>query len=260
MLTNPAIISLGIEVVRSTLFHFCDLYPKLPLVSVGCGSALIERSVRSLTKNEFIMVDPAPNSYYKMTHFENHVKEFGLPIDYAYTKDLAYKRPELTVGRACLLFLNWCSPGEDDYDLEAIRILKPRAILVIIDTKERAGSKQFHAFQNKPNIYKPLSIHNVRDPCKDKYACAHTSTSMQCLVDIDVNIPPSIEVALCGHDHSENNKPNLELLQNEEDEEFQICLLLKKIEGLHRELKDNLAYERREEPLTYEEEMKKNNK
>lgn len=173
---------------------------------------MIERSIRHLVKNEFIMVDPAPNSYYNMCDFEGHVKKLGILPDYAYTKDLIRQRPELTIGRACLVYLNWCNPGDDDYDLEAIRLLKPRAFVTVIDTNECAGSKQFHTFLKDTNVYQPLLSFSVIDPCKEKYPCAHTTIAMKVMVDFDGRLPNDKEIVVCGHDHSEANTRNIELL------------------------------------------------
>ena len=143
---NPAIHSFGFDKVVATVAQFCKTYPTLPLVSVGCGIGVVEREVRARVKNDFFLVDPAPNSFYPYAKHSIHqmVVIAGMPATHSYTSELLDTNPELVNGDACLLLLNWCDYGHNDYDLEAIRLLKPRAIVATIDKLVSAGSFQFH--------------------------------------------------------------------------------------------------------------------
>jgi hypothetical protein len=144
---NPAIGVFGIHRVISVLIGLCRSEPEMPLVSVGCGAGLLEAGGKKNVKNPFFLVDPAPSSYYpKLKNFDEVVNTCGLPTTHSSTQQLIEQHPELVDHRA-LLLLNWTGcEEEDDYDVEAIGLLKPKAIMIVYETTGIAGSPALHKF------------------------------------------------------------------------------------------------------------------
>ncbi len=209
-------LSMSPKKVVSVLTLFCKTYPDLPLVSIGSGMGIIERATSANVKNEFILVDPAPNSFFKLDYFDEVVAKYGLAPHYPYTKDLVLARPELASSPAgCILLLNWCSHGDDDYDLQALRLLRPRAVFAIVEVTGSAGSKQFHAYlKEDTTLYKPFCVYQVADPGKEKYPCSHVSISMQWLVPVTEAPPePHRRSIVCLQKHDDTNQRNLSILK-----------------------------------------------
>jgi len=212
---SPPIHSFGFKKVCRILTDFCKRYPTLPLVSVGCGIAIVEREARAQVKNDFYLVDPNPGSYYPFIENFLHrlIVEAGMPATHSYTKELVTERPELTKGNGCLLFLNWCDFGNHDYDMEAVRLLKPRAILTIVDILGSAGSEQFHRFLKSETQYKKHRIYSIKQAKKEKYACSHETISIQWLVPVNDQLECINEVTECCQVHDENNTGNIRTLE-----------------------------------------------
>jgi len=217
---NPAIHSLGFETVTDAVGEFCKTYPTLPFVSVGSGLALVERVVRARVSQPFFLVDPAPSSYYPFCkqHYHRLVVASGMPMTHSYTHELFDSNPELAKGDSCLLFLNWCDYGGDDYDLEAILLLKPRAIFVICDLYRSAGSQQFHHFLKTNKLYKPRKVYSVKQAKKETYECSHETISMQWLVRSHVDLETVGVTLQCLQTHDESNKQNIQVLATRKEE------------------------------------------
>ena len=154
---NPCLLAFTIELVAEELLKFCQHYPGLPLISVGSGFGYLERETIKLFpfQPEFILIDPAPDSYQSplplgMDQNQGQVrKQFGLKPHYALLRDLFIDQPRLFVGNCSLLLLNWCDYGKNPYDLGAVFLLRPRAIFLITHKGKSANSKQFHRYFQK---------------------------------------------------------------------------------------------------------------
>lgn len=217
---NPAIHSFGFAKVVDTVMRFCKTYPTLPLVSVGCGIGVVEREVRAMVKNDFFLIDPAPNSFYPYAKQNIHemVVIAGMPATHSYTQELVETNPELAKGDACLLLLNWCDYGHNDYDLEAIRLLKPRAIFAIIDNTGSAGSYQFHEFFKLKNDYHIQGIYRIRHKRQEKYGCSHETIEMKWFIRLTTPIKPYTEICSCRQVHDDTNAQNIMTLKSREGE------------------------------------------
>jgi hypothetical protein len=173
-MTNMCIQSYGIEESIKIVATFCLSYTDggrpPPIISVGSGTAELEYLVQTATSNkiEWICVDPNPTSFILQG------KKIFIEPAYKYVDDLVRSRPDV-VGK-CLLFLNWCSPGNSEYDMEAVKLLQPAAILTTIDFHNggagAAGGFLFHSFLKSKSYntmfstklyYKPLTPGSVID-------------------------------------------------------------------------------------------------
>jgi hypothetical protein len=187
---NKAIRSFGEEFILKYIKSFYETY-EIPMVCVGCGLGQIEKM--AMDKNprmHIICVDPYPQSY----HSESlDVKPFTVP-DYAYVNDLCITRPNI-IGN-CVIFLNWCNPNGSDYDMEAIELLKPLAILAIIESFEdsngAAGGERFHKWlRSENNDYKEVCFSNLV-PMSGEDDCLDISIEWiqrDDLEDIEIDIP-----------------------------------------------------------------------
>lgn len=99
----------------------------VPMVSVGSGPGELERRA-----GDVVCVDPAPPD--------------GCRVDAPTVPDLIRDRPEL-VGN-CTALLCWCLPNGSTYDMEAVELLRPRAVLSLLerfgDGYGAAGGQLFH--------------------------------------------------------------------------------------------------------------------
>lgn len=217
---NPAIHSFGFDRVFTLVAQFCKTYPTLPLVSVGCGIGIVERQVRVKVSNDFFLVDPAPTSFYPYAKHNAHemIVTAGMPATHSYTKELVLTNPEIAKGDACLLLLNWCDYGLNDYDLEAIRLLKPRAIFAITDNTGSAGSTQFHEFFKTRNEYNIQSIYRIKHGKQEKYACSHETIEMKWYIRHTKPIQPYTEIYPCLQSHDDENAQNIMVLKAREAE------------------------------------------
>lgn len=221
---NPAIWSFGAKPVCDALVQFCRAYPGLPLVSVGCGTGLIERRARPAVDNDFFLVDPAPFSYYPQVRRGWHrlVVEYGMPITHSYTSELVAEHPTLATGNQCLLLLNWCDFGDDAYDLEALRLLKPCAILAVIDKTGSAGSGQFHKFMKETGDYKLTSLYSLHHTPQpgDTHPCSHDTICMQWWHARDASnqcLPVATKnhtTYQCMQTHDATNEQNIKVLES----------------------------------------------
>lgn len=215
-LLNNAIRSFSKEYVLEVLTAFSDTYPSLPIVSVGSGNGYIESQ---LPDREWLLVDPAPLSYDLKQGCINP-KLYRKP-DYRYTAELIKFKPSLSRGDQCLLFLNWTNHGEDNYDLTAIKLLKPRAVLILHEPVGGAGSTQLNAFvagdddEEKEFGYRAKHIYKIEDP-HEEFKCAHTGLRMTWLQRPDQlimmkNCPLQVHTLVCRQKHDRHNKVNIKL-------------------------------------------------
>lgn len=192
-LYNRGIEILGDNVVRSVLDTASKYYKGISFVSVGSGSAMIEHTLPDI---DWILVDPEPESFmrpgevpYMMPH-------------YKYTRDI--DRTDI-VGN-CVVFLNWCDPSEPTgYDLQAIRLLDPIAIIVVMEVCEpdgAAGTKDFHQWRRNQRYYS--MVHSVTLDVEieefkemDVRMCwyAKTLPPMEVTADLPARVPPRASIS-----------------------------------------------------------------
>jgi hypothetical protein len=115
--------------------------PWIPVVSVGSGLGQAEYALERVCDREFILVDPTPHEW------KGHIPRSKSPqrsTDYAYVLDLIARRP--SVVKDCILMLKWPYPGNKygSYDLDAIRHLRPRCILIHYERWGCAGTYGLH--------------------------------------------------------------------------------------------------------------------
>jgi len=127
---------------------FCDYFTQTN-VSVGSGCGALEKLV--IRRHEVICVDPDPKSY--TPHSEIFIQP-AFPV----VKELIKARPKVV--NDCALWLIWPPPGcmecitgtcklerhHHVYDIEAIKLLKPKVIVLMIAADGTAGSAQLHSW------------------------------------------------------------------------------------------------------------------
>jgi hypothetical protein len=131
---------LGLERLAEMFATLVDAHPGLPAVSVGSGAGVVEGYMRARCggRTEIVCVDPQPAS---PSHPSSCASASAIAASHRRCGDLVAKRPEL-VGR-CLLLLVWPLPHDDGplaYDIEAVRLLRPRAALCVVGSCGAAGS------------------------------------------------------------------------------------------------------------------------
>lgn len=124
-----------------TMARFLGVFKNtnLPIVSVGSGNGQYEwhlKNKHGLDDIQWYLVDPQPEKY------RIYCPDESIPPDYALVQDLVKAKPEL-VGN-CVMFLCWPSPGKSKYDIEAIKILQPRGVVLVYETIGCAGGTQLH--------------------------------------------------------------------------------------------------------------------
>jgi hypothetical protein len=213
---NNGLKSFGVDYMVKELSAFCESYPSLPVVSVGSGNGYLESL---LPDKEWVLVDPAPLAFYTARDGTVHSKLYMKP-SYRFTRDLINARPEIAGGGdRCLLLLNWPNHGQTHaYDLEAILLLKPRAVFIVHEISGSAGSKQLNDFvKNLPTslAYEAKHSHEIIEP-GHSIKCAHTALRITWLQRHDnliqmKNCPLTIHTLPCQQSHDRHNKNNIML-------------------------------------------------
>ncbi len=130
------------EIVR----QFSAAHPG-PLVSVGSGAGKLETRVESC-----LCVDPDPPADAEVA-----------PVA-ASTTELVTNRPDL-VGEAALMCV-WCLPNDSSYDMEAVELLRPTAVLTLVEVycgeNGAAGGKRFHRWLKNPEGYRTVHTVGIR--------------------------------------------------------------------------------------------------
>lgn len=151
---NLGIKLLGSELVLDRLLGlYRDI--KSPVVSVGSGSGCLESAaLKKDPSMQLQCVDPDPLSFSKGPVL--------VKPDFPRVEDLLRSRPDLLDN--CVLLLNW-APPDCDFDLEAIRSLRPRAILCVFEVFfKAAGSELFHEWLTSQSEYLLLQKDTLNQP------------------------------------------------------------------------------------------------
>ena len=130
---NKAISSLGFE--KLAVYYGLLQTNGLSCVSIGSGNGSVERQLAP--DGSIICVDPEPTKFQK-----NDPEHQSQDPAYATTDTLVVDQPNLVDG--CNMFLNYpYSNKEGRYDVEAVKLLRPKQILAVLDTSGGAGSDLF---------------------------------------------------------------------------------------------------------------------
>lgn len=139
---SPGARRFGAEMCVRHLVDLGRAHPG-PIVSVGSGCAYLEYAAYG-GDDRCICVDPDAPYALIVPHYPT-------------VEDLVRARPEL-VG-ACTLVCCWCRPNDSTYDAEAVRLLRPLAVLALIERDGgchgSAGGRRFHIFLEAPDAHDP---------------------------------------------------------------------------------------------------------
>ena len=167
---NRCVTVIGLPILSQ---HY-QILKEYPVVSVGSGNGSVEKCLDPSDK--IICVDPCPQS------FQSEPTRYSHPPDYKIVKDLVNVKSDL-IGE-CSIFLNWPSPSNpflntNPYDVEAIRLLKPKLILLVLERSGSSGSVELIG-----SLSKLIELENEKYitedekmfHCLDNYSVAyHTS-------------------------------------------------------------------------------------
>lgn len=134
------------------------------VVSVGCGVAKAELELMrhlNISRKKLILVDPNPLS------FTPAGTTLATPIDYPYTLDLVKSRPEV-VNESVLILWN-TDPDYAFYDMEAIHLLRPTAILIGYEANFTSASLLTHAWLHSLGISGDIAYPSEMLPNPDRW-------------------------------------------------------------------------------------------
>lgn len=136
--------------------------PNVPVISVGCGVGQFEYYLQKQGYSVF-GIDPEPESFKKYTD-DKHI----VPI--SDTVQNFIKVHSHFIGN-CTLMLYWPSPGESEYDFEAIQLLKPLCIYLYYDKLGGAAGHKLqkwlkHGVNNK---YRLIAEMTKKCTCLEEY-------------------------------------------------------------------------------------------
>lgn len=133
--TSKFVNKIGKETIKSIVKeHFCS---DTQIISVGSGNGAFE----SFYNQNIICVDPHPTKYLR----NNQI--YTKPL-YSYVEELVREKPEL-IGNSNLMLISPPPGDEITYDIEAIRLLKPKCILIVGEFTGTCSSSQFWGWYEK---------------------------------------------------------------------------------------------------------------
>jgi hypothetical protein len=137
---------LGLSLLDKYFKYLCDDNYNNPIISVGSGNGVVEKFIKDNNPNiKIICIDPNPNQFIPVKNNEFIKPEFDT------IENLLKEQPSIIEN--CILFLNWPSPNDSTYDIEAVRSLQPSDIITIVDKSGTAGGEEFLEWLNNPNPY-----------------------------------------------------------------------------------------------------------
>lgn len=146
--------------VQMIINFFNELPASLPIVSVGSGNGMIETRLKySLPNRTWFLIDPEPESF---NVYRKDMAGCSKP-DFKIVDELIKSHPNL-VG-SCIVFLPWPIYGDETtYDLESIRDLNPKVVVLIYDILGYAGGCALHHWLGQEESQSHL---NQCEPLKD---------------------------------------------------------------------------------------------
>lgn len=151
---NDGIVALGVENFTKAATQFCKeeaAAGEIPIVSIGSGDGTVEKEIIAQYRERFgkeisiQLVDPDPK-FHRIADFET--------VDH-----LIRENPRI-VGN-CVALIIWPYPTrikvmkeyvEDNYDVEAVQKLQPRAALIVYESTGGSGSNDFRIFLHEDSL------------------------------------------------------------------------------------------------------------
>jgi hypothetical protein len=153
---NKALTFIGINRCLNFFANFLSNFDdKLPIISVGSGTAYFEFLINTIFQREIICVDPDPTSY-TPAPLRNNTKipnTVFIPPKFHTVNDLLPKNKY----KDCLLLLNWPNPMRKEdtiynpYDFNAIIKLKPIGFFIVYEITNCSGSDDLTTVLNGSN-------------------------------------------------------------------------------------------------------------
>ncbi len=163
---NVALRAFGI---RESLLYFGDFLSnfndKLPIISVGSGTAYFEYLIQKIFGREIICVDPSPKVFYP-----NRIHQPKVFIQPKYRtvngngKQTLVRSSNYNKMKDCLLILNWSNPmfknniNYDPYDYNAIIKLKPIGFFIVYELYGGSGSDDMRELLSSEQEYPKFKI------------------------------------------------------------------------------------------------------
>ncbi len=172
---NMALQNIGIE--RCLIFfgnflrNFDD---KLPIISIGSGTAYFEFLINRIFGRDIVCVDPNPISYTPNITVNNYISKkrptvFIAP-QFNNVNDLLSQNKNNKNYKDCLLLLNWPNPMSkaswknseyDPYDFNAIVKLKPIGFFIVYESDHISGSNELiTALEHNNKTYCHFNVSN----------------------------------------------------------------------------------------------------
>ena len=134
---------ISFDTLVSNINSFMD--PEVPIYSFGSGDGRVEKYYNDqFDRQQIVCVEPEPGEFNRST--------VVLEPKYSTVEELIEAKPEL-VGEAQALLI-WVTPSLN-YDMDVIKKLKPKKLLILYDGSGSAGSNDFHDY--------------LGNECKDEY-------------------------------------------------------------------------------------------
>lgn len=132
---------ISFEELNNIFVNFFDNNEQI--FSIGSGGGHLEHSFNNYVSRInkimcMIGIDPNPKSY---------SKEVKLAPLYENIQQLISLKPEVIEN--CQIAIIWSSPGNSNYDIDAILTLKPKKIIILYEETGAAGGEKLHKFINK---------------------------------------------------------------------------------------------------------------
>ena len=142
MYLNKALTYIGIEKCLMFFGKFLSNFnDKLPIISVGSGTAYFEFLIHQIFRRDIVCVDPDPKSYTPTASVFGKSHNVFIKPEFKTVNKLLSAR-----NHDCLLLLNWPNPmfksnlNYDPYDFNAIIKLKPIGFFIVYETEHGSGS------------------------------------------------------------------------------------------------------------------------
>lgn len=200
---NPLIKYFGLDIMCKLSRRIADIGRDDPIISIGSGQGIIEGFMHYMTGVNIICIDPNPSSYQKipeqdLTHSRvasvvGRMRTLPLFRNIKHYIDSSEELQNIT------LMINWPSPGQIvPWDINAIKLLKPKNIVVLFDMFGVAGSYELTTWLStfdeiytpiEREIHKSLNMSNC-DEFVDSYYMNEFIKGHTCdFIDDNVEIP-----------------------------------------------------------------------
>ena len=201
---NPLIKYFGLDVMCKLSCRIADIGRDGPIISIGSGQGIIEGFMSYMTGVDIICIDPNPSSYQKipeqdLTHSRatsvvGRMRKLPLFRNIKHYIDSGEELQNIT------LIINWPSPGQIvPWDINAIKSLKPKNIVVLFDMFGVAGSYELTTWLStfdeiytpiEREIHKSLNMSNTSKHSDDTYYMNDFIKGHTCdFIDDNVEIP-----------------------------------------------------------------------